>query len=153
MSNHKKLLEYLQSQIGKESYTSFSPYGQWLGGKVIAAEEGHLIIGFSVREDMTNPIGIMHGGVIAGMIDDTIGMVVSSLGFETYSVSVNLNIDYLSGGKVGDDLTVEAKVVRKGNSLVHTECSVHNQKGTLIAKGTANLFRTHHVKKDFFTKM
>ena len=140
-------LDYLISQTGKDGYKSPSPYGQWLNGKILYASIEGLKIEFTVRKDMTNPIGILHGGVIAGIIDDTIGMTVAALGYETYSVSTNLAIDFLSSGKLDELLIAESTIVRKGQNMVNTECKIYNKEGKLLAKGTANLFRTHIPKK------
>ena len=145
--SEKTFLEYLQGQVGKEDYKNPSPYGNWLGCKLLSVDITGMSVEFIVRKDMTNPIGILHGGVIAGIIDDTIGMTVAVLGFETYSVSTNLSIDFLSSGKIGDRLIATSIIIRQGQNMVNTECKIVNLEGKIIAKGTANLFRTHILKK------
>lgn len=69
-SNH---LEILQSFKGKEFTESPSPFMKWLKPKVLDVEPGYVSMEYRVRKEMTNPIGTLHGGVTAAIIDDIIG--------------------------------------------------------------------------------
>lgn len=130
--------------IGKEAKdVSPSPFGRWLNGKLIEASAGSLTIEFVVREELTNPAGIMHGGAIAGLIDEVIGMTTFSLGKTGFYVAVNLNIDYLRPGKLGEKLRVVSEVIRDGRTMAHAECKVYNEEGKLIAKAASNLALTN----------
>ncbi len=130
--------------IGKEAKdVSPSPFGRWLNGKLIEANMGSLTIEFVVREELTNPAGIMHGGAIAGLIDEVIGMTTFSLGKTGFYVAVNLNIDYLRPGKLGEKLRVVSEVIRDGRTMAHAECKVYNEEGKLIAKAASNLALTN----------
>lgn len=130
--------------IGKEAKdVSPSPFGRWLNGKLIDASAGSLTIEFVVREELTNPAGIMHGGAIAGLIDEVIGMTTFSLGKTGFYVAVNLNIDFLRPGKLGEKLRVVSEVIRDGRTMAHAECKVYNEEGKLIAKAASNLALTN----------
>lgn len=130
--------------IGKEAKdVSPSPFGRWLNGKLIEAKEGSLTIEFEVREELTNPAGIMHGGAIAGLIDEVIGMTTFSLGKTGFYVAINLNIDFLRPGKLGEKLRVISEVIRDGRTMAHAECKVFNEEGKLIAKAASNLALTN----------
>jgi acyl-coenzyme A thioesterase 13 len=118
--------------IGKEAKdVSPSPFGRWLNGKLVAVEKGSMTIELVVREAFTNPAGIMHGGVI-----DTLG----NTGFY---VAINLNIDFLRPGKLGEKLTIISEVIREGRTMAHAECKVYNEEGKLIAKAASNLALTN----------
>lgn len=130
--------------IGKEAKdVSPSPFGRWLNGTLIEAHPGKLTIGFEVREELTNPVGIMHGGAIAGIIDEAIGMTTFSLGKPGFYVAINLNIDFLRPGKLGEKLKVISEVIRDGRTMAHAECKVYNEEGKLIAKAASNLAITN----------
>lgn len=130
--------------IGKEAKdVSPSPFGRWLNGKLIETSAGSLTIEFVVREELTNPAGIMHGGAIAGLIDEVIGMTTFSLGKTGFYVAVNLNIDFLRPGKLGEKLRVLSEVIRDGRTMAHAECKVYNGEGKLIAKAASNLALTN----------
>lgn len=139
--------ERLHSQIGKTLVNSPSAIGRWLAGTLKAVEPGSLTIEFVVREDMTNAMLTLHGGTTAAIIDDTIGMTASSLGGDTFYVTISLNIDYLSSGKIGDVLIAKTRTVREGNNIVNIECSLTNSAGKLLAKGTSNLAKSQIPKK------
>ncbi len=136
-------LAFFKANLNKyASESSPSPLGRWLNGKLIAAEEDSLTVEFLVRNDMTNPAKILHGGATAAMLDDVIGMTVFALGRETLFTTINLNIDYLTPAREGDTILVQAKVIRAGKSIVNMYCEARKQDETLIAKASANMAST-----------
>ncbi|MES2732821.1 MAG: PaaI family thioesterase [Bacteroidota bacterium] len=135
-------LAYLKTQIDKTMAASPSPLARWMNGTLKAASEGTMTVEFTVREEMTNPIGILHGGIAAAMMDEVVGATVYSLGSEYFYVSVNLNVDYLSSAKLGDVVLVHSQVVRKGRNIVHAECQITNTEGKLLVKATTNMLAT-----------
>ncbi len=138
-----QILDYIISNIGKDmgSITP-SPLGRWLNGKLIAAEEGSLTVEFTVREEMTNPGKILHGGISAAMMDVVIGATVFSLGRESFYSTINLSIDYLLPAKVGDVVSVKAKIIRAGKTVINMEAEIRNVEHKIIAKCTSNLVIT-----------
>ncbi len=137
------MIEFFKTAIGKEAKDiSPSPFGAWLNGTILSAEAGKLSIAFKVRNEFANPGGILHGGVIAGIIDEAIGMTTFSLGKEGFYVAVNLNVDFLRPGLIGETLRVETEVIRDGRTLAHAECKIYNEQGKLIAKAASNLALT-----------
>lgn len=138
-----QILDYFISNIGKNAgEMSPSPLGRWLNGKLITVEEGSLTVEFVIREEMTNPGKILHGGVTASMLDDVMGMTVFSLGRESFYTTINLSIDYLLPAKVGDVVYVKSKVIRAGKTVINMECEVRNSEHKIIAKCTSNLVAT-----------
>lgn len=134
------MLEYIQGIIGKEAKdNSPSPFGAWLNGKLIAAEKGSLTLEFVIREEQTNPGGLMHGGVAAAIMDEVMGMTLFTLNKETFYVAVNLNVDFLRPGRKGEKLTVISETIRDGRTMTHCECKIYNSENKLMAKATSNL--------------
>ena len=137
------MIEYFKTLIGKESNeNSSSPFGRWLNGKLIAAEVGKLIVEFKVREEFANPGGIMHGGVLAGIIDEVIGMTTLTMGKEGFYVAVNLNIDFLRPGIIGQTVKAHTEIIRDGRTMAHIECKIYNEQGVIVAKAASNLALT-----------
>jgi acyl-coenzyme A thioesterase 13 len=142
------VLEFFKSNIGKTSAeVSPSPFGQWLNGTLIAAEEGELSVEVIVRKDMCNPGGILHGGVATGMMDDVIGLTVFMLGNQVFYSSVNLSVDFLFAAKPDEKLIVKSKIVRMGKKIAHAEGEIRNEAGQIVAKCTTNLVATSNVIK------
>ena len=135
-------LEYLQTFIGQFMRESISPVGRWLNGKLLDIQDGTMKVEFIVREDMANPMGVLHGGIAATILDDVVGTMVYALGREFAYTSVNLNCDFLHAAKTGDIIIAEAKVVRAGKNIIHVEGSIKNPAGLIIAKCSSNLIQT-----------
>lgn len=139
-----KTLAFFKSQIGKDSSASPSPLMRWLNPSLHEVEEGKLEYSYVVREEMTNPIGIIHGGATAAIIDDAIGAAVFSLGNTHLYTTVNLVIDYFGRANVGETIYAKTKIVKKGRQIINGECEVWNaDKTRMIAKGQSNLIQTN----------
>jgi uncharacterized protein (TIGR00369 family) len=138
-----KALEFFQKSIGLEANQgSPSPFGQWLNGIIREAEEGRLVVDFKVRPDFTNPAGMIHGGVYAGIFDEVIGMTTFTLGRPEFFAAINLNVDFLRPSKIGETITVKSQVLRAGKSILHIQAELWGEDGKLRAKATSNLAKT-----------
>jgi len=135
-------LQALQSYIGKEFTASPSPFMRWLKPVVKSAEEGKIEFQYTVREEWLNPMGNMHGGITAAIIDDIIGATMFSLNEKNFIVTINNSIDYFSTAKENDIIVAETKIIKRGKQFVNAECEVWNAgKTKLIARGTSNLYK------------
>jgi uncharacterized protein (TIGR00369 family) len=140
-------LEHFQAKIGALLDDESSPMTRWLGGRLVAISEGEVTMEFTVRREMTNPTGVLHGGIHAAILDDIIGLIVHCLGRETYFTSINLTIDFLGRAMVGDQIIAKAKVLRAGNQIVNITGEIFNKDGNIISRATSNMVRTN-VKID-----
>ncbi|MHA3786902.1 PaaI family thioesterase [Flavobacterium hauense] len=139
--------DILKANIGKEVTESPSPFMAWLRPVVLKVEEGSLTFQHTIRKEMTNPFGTLHGGITAAIIDDAIGATLISYGEPYFYVSVNLVIDYLSAAREGDVVLADTAIIKKGSQVVNAQCEVWNADRTrLIAKGYTNLLKTE-IKK------
>ena len=137
-----KPLTYFQTQIGKDSSKSPSPLMRWLNPTLLSVSEGVLEFSYVIREEMTNPLGILHGGTTAAIIDDAVGAAVFSLGKPDMYTTVNLAVDYFASAKAGDTIIAKTSIVKNGNQIVNTSCEIWNADRTrMIAKGHSNLIK------------
>ncbi len=123
-------------------------FSKWLNGKFISAARGEVIIEFEVRPEMANPTGLLHGGMQCAMMDDTIGVMTTTLGYQGFLISIDFHVDYLGKVKIGENIRVKAKKIREGNHIVHVIAEIYNIDGDLIATGNSNLLKTK-FKPDF----
>ncbi len=138
-----KSLALFKANIGKDATHSPSPLLRWLNPTLVSAEEGALEFSYVIREEMTNPMHILHGGATAAIIDDALGATVFSLGNTHLYNTVNLIVDYFSTAKEGDTIIAKTAMVKKGNQIMNVQCEVWNaDKTRLIAKGYSNLLKT-----------
>jgi len=141
--------EFFKQHIGQEMKTSLSPVLNWLRPTILAVEKGKLILQHKVREEMTNPMGILHGGITAAIIDDAIGATLFAYDEPYYYVTINLVVDYFAAAKEEDLIIAETIMVKKGRQIANVTCEVWNESRTrLIAKGYSNLLRTERRKPE-----
>lgn len=135
-------VQLLQNQIGKEKWQYEYPLMDWLKAQVIAVEEGKIEIQFTVEKYMLNPIGILHGGIMATMLDEVMGAACFTLGRPVGYATINMNVDYLSPAKIGEKVIAKGIVVRAGKTVVHVKAELVNEDEKLLAKATSNLIGT-----------
>lgn len=134
--------EYFRSQIGQSMAQSISGIGRWLNGTLREVEPDRIVADFLIRDDMVNPVGVLHGGAASAILDDLCGILVFSLGREYGYTSINLNMDFLNPARLGETLSAEARIIRAGRNVIHLEGRITNAEGKIIAKCSTNLIQT-----------
>ncbi|MDO6602222.1 PaaI family thioesterase [Arenibacter palladensis] len=136
-------LELLKSFVGQEFRVSPSPLMRWLNPTIISAQKGNLVFKYQVRPEWLNPIGNLHGGITAAIIDDILGATMFSLDEPSFFTTINNVIDYFSVAKPDQIIIAETFIVKLGKQFVNAECNIWNNERTrLIAKGKSNFFKT-----------
>lgn len=144
----KTRLQVLQDHLDREFTASPSPFMLWMKPIVVVAEPGTVTFKYIVREEMSNPIKSLHGGVTAAIADDCIGATLFSLDEEHFYTTINLNVDYFAPAHVGDTILAKTLIIKKGRQFVNVQCEIWNEAQTrLIARAYSNLFKTNVVKK------
>ena len=99
------------------------------------ADDGRATLEVEVDERHLNPAGTVHGGLLATLVDTTMGAAVrSAVGDETPATS-QLTVTYLHPGKPGR-LVVTAVVRKRGQNLTVCEADVE-QDGTSLVHALA----------------
>jgi len=133
-------LHKLNANIGEIYHTSPPTFGSWLAGRLLKAEEGYVEMEFAVRQEMCNPAGALHGGVIAAMLDEVAGVTVYSLGHTNYHTSVNLVVDYFAPSIFGQQVTASARLIKRGKKISHLQTELTNSAtGRLLARASTNV--------------
>ncbi len=95
------------------------------------------ILALRVGEAHCNSRGLVHGGVIAALADNAMGLSVAMRTDPPSSpVTVNLALDYLGMAKVGQWLDFTTVFVKVGGTLAFAACLI-NADGTPCARGNA----------------
>lgn len=143
MSHDTSSLLRIKNQYeGRLVEASASAAGNWLSFTLIKIEKGLAEIQLRVKEEMGNPYGNIHGGMMALVMDEVIGWAVKSLTTEHHYTSLNLNVDFLYAIKVGEELQARASVVRAGKKIIHVDCHVYDMENRLLGKASSNLIVT-----------
>ena len=112
-------------------------YVDLLGMRPLSAEPGHVRMEFTASEQFLNPAGVVQGGFITAMLDDTMGpAAVAQLGPGYFAPTLELKVSFLRpvgpGRLVGD-----GRVVHMGRSIAFLEGSLADEEGNLVATATA----------------
>lgn len=84
-----------------------------------------------VDERHLNPAGAVHGGLLATLVDTTMGAAVRSTTDDESPATSQLTVTYLRPGKPGR-LVVTARVGKRGDSLTVCEAEVEQDERTLV---------------------
>lgn len=112
-------------------------FGELLGVRLDRLEEGACRIRLPYRPEFSRGDGVVHGGVIATLIDtaDTVAAwSCADLPAEARGATVALAVNYLEGAR-SCDLIAWGRVVRRGRTITVSDVEVRDPEGLLIAKG------------------
>jgi molybdopterin converting factor subunit 1 len=112
-------------------------YVDLLGMRPLSAEPGHVRMEFTASEQFLNPAGVVQGGFITAMLDDTMGpAAVAQLGPGYFAPTLELKVSFLRPVGPGK-LVADGRVVHLGKSIAFLEGSLEDDEGNLVATATA----------------
>jgi acyl-CoA thioesterase len=115
-------------------------FSQWLGIQVIEVREGYCKIQMTLREEMVNGFGVIHGGVTFSLADSALAFACNNR--NNLSLALDVSITFTKSGLPGDIFTAEAKEVHNGRSTGLYLISVTNQNNQPVAVFKGTCFRT-----------
>jgi uncharacterized protein (TIGR00369 family) len=84
-----------------------------------------VIIGLRLATPHTNSRGLIHGGLIATLADNAMGLSCGvKLGGATRLVTVGLAVDFVGIAEIGQWLAVESEVIKTGGTLCFAQCRI-----------------------------
>lgn len=116
-------------------------FSQWLGIEVIEIAEGYSKIKMTVRKEMMNGLGIVHGGIAFSLADSAFAFACNNRNI--LSVALDTSINFLKPVQVGDILIAEAKELHNGKSTGLYQINITNQQHHLVAVFKGTCFRTN----------
>jgi acyl-CoA thioesterase len=115
-------------------------FSQWLGITVIEIKEGYSKIKMTVRPEMINGLGIVHGGIAFSLADSAFAFACNNR--NVLSVALDTSINFIKPVHVDDVLTAEAKELHNGKSTGLYHITITNQKEHVVALFKGTCFRT-----------
>lgn len=105
-------------------------------------ERGWLRVKFTPRKEFLNPMGVVQGGFLIAMLDDTMGpaVVIKSKG-QMVSSSIDIATHFLRPVRLGTIYT-EAHVVRMGRSVAFMEGKLFDENERLCATASTSAMLT-----------
>jgi acyl-CoA thioesterase len=115
-------------------------FSQWLGIEVLDVKEGYSKIKMTVRPEMINGFGIVHGGIAFSLSDSAFAFACNNR--NNLSVALDTSINFTKPVHVGDVLIAEAKELHNGKSTGLYHITVTNQREHVVALFKGTCFRT-----------
>ncbi len=104
------------------------------------AEEGRIVVEMRAQEFHYNPLGSMHGGMIATLLDTAAGCAVhSTLKVGEGYTSLDLTTKFLRAVTVDSGLlTCEGTVLQRGRRTALAQAELRDESGRLVAHATSS---------------
>jgi uncharacterized protein (TIGR00369 family) len=116
-----------------------SPYPHLIGMRIAALDFDSCRIELELGERHLQPFGIVHGGVLATLIDTaTFWAGFLRLPEDAGLVNVDLKLNYLKAATRGQ-LHADGRCLRAGRQISYAEAGVYDEAGELVAHGTSTL--------------
>ena len=114
------------------------PFSRTTRTYLVEAEEGRVVFKGTPDEAFFNPLGTIHGGWTAGILDSAMACAVHSTlqpgqGYTTVEFKVNLVRPVLP---VSGELTCEGILVHRGGTVATSEGYLRDAERRLLAHGT-----------------
>src|SRR3712207_2291367 len=138
IGNHLSGLEQLKVMMAKDLHPGI---GETLGIRLIEVEEGRVVLEATPEVHLYNPIGTVHGGFAATMLDFACGYAVLSkltpaMGFSTLELKVAY---HKAITKDSGPIRAEGTIVTMGRRAAFTEARLVDAHGCLYASATSSL--------------
>ena len=115
-------------------------FSQWLGIEVLEIKEGYSKIKMTVRKEMINGFGIVHGGIAFSLADSAFAFACNNRNI--LSVALDTSVNFIKPVNTGDVLTAETKELHNGRSTGLYHIDITNQNGHLVAQFKGLCYRT-----------
>lgn len=116
-----------------------SPVARLLGWELIDVDPEAMTIevGFTATEQFLNPAGSVQGGMLAAMLDDTLGpALVATLGPGAWAPTTDLHVQFLAPASPGR-LVGRGRVVRSGRDIAFLAGELYDVAGEPVATAVA----------------
>ena len=113
-----------------------------LGERIVSSADGRARMELDVTDKVKNPVGVLHGGALATLVDSAGTVAIMAAPGNTEhkpGVTTDLNISYLSATRDGT-VTADARVVKVGRTLAFADVEVRRGDGTVVAVGRITKF-------------
>ena len=123
------------------SYISKNQFGKLIGMEFNIKDFGAVEYSLNIEEKHLATPNAAHGGVVASLLDSTIGVGALSVVCQEGKVvsTVEMKLTFFSPVFLNDILTAKSVLLKQGKHLLFMEAEVRNQNNQLIAKASGTL--------------
>ena len=118
-----------------------APMIEKLGLDLVEIEHGHAVFAGTSDQSVFNPLGGVHGGYAATLLDSACGIAVhSTLGPQRGHTTLELKISYVRGlSATSGTVRAVGRVTSAGRRVAFAEASLHDGEGRLCATASSTL--------------
>ena len=139
--NSEDALDGFQQMRAMLSGDKRAPMGEKLGFSLVEIERGRVVFEGTPDHTVYNPMGSVHGGYAATLLDSACGIAVhSQLGAGRGHTTLELKISYLRAlTDASGTVRAVGRVVSMGRRAAFAEATLHDGAGRLCATATSTL--------------
>jgi uncharacterized protein (TIGR00369 family) len=101
--------------------------------KFFLAEDGSVVCLAAIPDTFEGPVGYVHGGILATLLDETMSKSVRARGVT--AMTRHMEVDYLRPVPSGSALRLEGRVTHNEGRKHWAQARILNSEGTELAKG------------------
>ena len=127
-----------QMQFFASGGTNYKGIGRKLGFRVAEVEKGRVVFEATPTEESYNPLGTVHGGYLATLLDSALGCAIhSSLKPKLAYTTLELKVNYLRAMSASTGpIKAEGRVVQTGRRAAFAEGQITDANGRVYATAT-----------------
>jgi uncharacterized protein (TIGR00369 family) len=100
---------------------------------------GTIRVRFEARPEFANPLGDIQGGILAAMLDDTMGpALVATLPPGQFTPTLEMKVSFLEPARIGT-LWGHGRVVKRGGTIGFVEADLVDADRRILARATATV--------------
>ena len=120
------------------------PFARLLGIELESVEPGIAVVSLQLNDQLKQNNGVIHGGVIASLIDTALALAILSVLPESDRVTtVDLTISYLRP-LVEGKASAKARVIRAGKRVITASADVVGDAGNVAATALSTYIKLGH---------
>lgn len=129
-----ELMRWVQTELPAD----IPSIGRLLGMRFDQVDHGRIVLSLDTRPDFANPLGTVHGGIAATLLDSAMGCAVhTTLPAGAGYTTLELKVNYIRAARTdGQTLTATGTVIHTGRRTATAEGKVLDEQGKLIAHAT-----------------
>ena len=118
-----------------------APIGQTLGFELVEIDRGRVVFEGRPDRSVYNPLGAVHGGYAATLLDSACGIAVhSQLGANRGHTTLEIKVSYLRGlDESSGTVRATGRTVSVGRRVAFSEAELRDGEGRLCATATSTL--------------
>lgn len=99
---------------------------------------GTIVVGYEAKPEFANPMGNVQGGILAAMLDDTMGpALVATLPPGKFAPTLEMKVSFLEPARIGGRIFGHGRVVKAGGTIAFLEGELRDEGGVVLARASA----------------